>query len=179
MDIGFWLTRTEFAIALDVDAFPISAEWIERSVGQLNTDVHVVGARYTDRYLDYAHPCFLAMGVRRFVSRRHTFLEMRLGGDMVIDTGASITMREAYSVAFIEATSVRGPGDIGTVYGDAVYHNFYGTRLKNVGSPALRELGQQSRAAWDEAVALLKDLDALDGDNRLTADGRALQRQSR
>ncbi|MCW1841144.1 ATP-dependent helicase HrpB [Prosthecomicrobium hirschii] len=32
------------------------------------------------------------------------------------------------------------------------------------------------KPAWDEAVALLKDLDALDGDGRLTADGRALQR---
>ena len=32
------------------------------------------------------------------------------------------------------------------------------------------------RAAWDEAVALLKDLDALDADGRLTPEGRALQR---
>jgi ATP-dependent helicase HrpB len=32
------------------------------------------------------------------------------------------------------------------------------------------------KAAWDEAVALLKELDALDGDGRLTAEGRALQR---
>lgn len=55
-------------------------------------------------------------------------------------------------MALIEATSVRGPADIGTVYGDAVYHNFYGTRLKNVGSPVLENLARQSRAAWDEAV---------------------------
>lgn len=152
MDLGFWLTRTEHAIALDVDAFPVSSGWIDASVGRLGADVHVVGARFTDRFLDYAHPCFMAMRVRRFVTRHHSFLEMRLGGDMVIDTGASITMREGSSVEFIEATSVRGPGDIGTVYGGAVYHNFYGTRLKNVGSPALEELARQSRSAWDEAV---------------------------
>ncbi|MBT9291246.1 ATP-dependent helicase HrpB [Prosthecodimorpha staleyi] len=46
-----------------------------------------------------------------------------------------------------------------------------------VADPAgLAFLDPPPKPAWDEAVALLKDLDALDGDGRLTADGRALQR---
>lgn len=46
-----------------------------------------------------------------------------------------------------------------------------------VADPAgLAFLDPPPKPAWDEAVALLRDLDALDGDGRLTADGRALQR---
>lgn len=46
-----------------------------------------------------------------------------------------------------------------------------------VADPAtLAFLDPPPKAAWDEAVALLRDLDALDADGRLTADGRTLQR---
>lgn len=41
---------------------------------------------------------------------------------------------------------------------------------------ALAFLDPPPRPAWDEAVALLKDLDALDGEGRPTAEGRALRR---
>ncbi len=46
-----------------------------------------------------------------------------------------------------------------------------------VASPdGLAFLDPPPKPAWDEAVALLKDLDALDGAGRLTAEGRALRR---
>ncbi|MBL8572855.1 MAG: ATP-dependent helicase HrpB [Hyphomicrobiaceae bacterium] len=41
---------------------------------------------------------------------------------------------------------------------------------------SLTWLDPPPRGAWDEAVALLKDLDALDGAGRITAEGRALAR---
>ena len=50
----------------------------------------------------------------------------------------------------IEPTSVRGPGMIGTVFGDVVYHNFFSTH----GDPASLHDGA---LAWQEAVAKYVD----------------------
>ena len=36
---------------------------------------------------------------------------------------------EPPNLHYFEVTSQRGPGDVGTVFGDLVYHNFYATRF--------------------------------------------------
>ncbi len=93
------------------------------------------------------------MRTSRFLSRGHSFSEIRnLQGQIVFDTGMLITQAETGFVSLIDPTSVRGPGPIGTVYGDAVYHNFYTTRLKTTKLPELQQISREASSAWGEAV---------------------------
>jgi hypothetical protein len=68
--------------------------------------------------------------------------------------GEEISAREAGALRFFEITSQRGPGDVGTVFGDLVYHNFYATRFRASREPTLDgmvEPGDPERA-WQEAL---------------------------
>jgi hypothetical protein len=104
----------------------------------------------------------MAMRVERFIRESHSFKPNRpwdaeLLGSERWDVGERLSMAERErggSVHLIERTAVRGPGDVGSVFGEAVYHNFYGARF---GATPLDVLdGEVSRddprLAWDEAV---------------------------
>jgi hypothetical protein len=62
--------------------------------------------------------------------------------------------REEGRLCFFDCTSKRGPGDVGTVFGGLVYHNFYSTRFKATGDNVLdgQVAATDAAAAWDEAV---------------------------
>ena len=94
LDIGFLLSRTEFVIALDVDAFPISAQWIDRLVGPLQDGYCVSGAHLRNGFV---HPCCLAMRLERFVSRKHTFLARR-GSGRLADNAEDIRAKLGYGL---------------------------------------------------------------------------------
>ena len=165
LDIGFLRVRTEYAVALDVDAFPISRGWLDRLLDPVRacsadvSGVHVRGG--------FVHPCCLAMRTQRFVDRRHTFLPRR-GRPLVDDadqdwadrgwdTGWLISLREPRR-HLLDRTAVRGPGDLGSEWAGVVYHNFYSTRLdsKLPLSQVELELGinrSEVFAAWEEAQA--------------------------
>ena len=51
-------------------------------------------------------------------------------------------------------TSQRGPGDVGTVFGDLVYHNFYATRFGATSERTLDEVVgvEEPELAWEEAL---------------------------
>ena len=69
--------------------------------------------------------------------------------------GQALSLREAGRVSLIDATSVRGPGSVGTVFGGAVYHNFYATRFTGVNDQELLDSAvraSDAEAAWAEAV---------------------------
>ena len=157
MDIGFLLARTTVVVALDVDAFPIEDRWLPELLAALEEPgIQVAGARLNR---EYVHPCCLAIRTARFVERRHSFrshyVPRAAGRDASGDVGESISAGEPDGVRFFDPTSTRGPGDVGTVFGDIVYHNFYATRFKATQADVLDEgvTGDAAESAWDEAVA--------------------------
>lgn len=156
MDIGFLSVETEFVVALDVDAFPLHARWLDELLAPLDSEAHIAGARLNRQYV---HPCCLAMRTARFVLRRHSFRSRyrpREGDrDASGDVGEEMSAREAGKLKFFDPTSQRGPGDVGTVFGNLVYHNFYSTRFGATENAVLDSVVERSdpKAAWDEALA--------------------------
>ena len=159
LDVGVQTARTRFFVALDVDAFPITRDWLERVIPPLTAGYTLAGAWSSG----YIHPCFLAMERQRFLVGKHTFaasysrrLRVRRSGDPKgWDAGKLITLRDSGPHLQIEPTSVRGPGALGTVFGGVVYHHFYSSRLTGtltedvIRSGVTREI---SHEAWLEAV---------------------------
>jgi glycosyltransferase involved in cell wall biosynthesis len=155
MDLGVLLAETEFVVALDVDAFPLHDDWLERLLAPLSEGAQVSGARLNR---EYVHPCCWAMRKSRFVQQGHSFrahyVPRSEGRDASGDVGEEISAIEAPNVHFFEITSQRGPGDVGTVFGDLVYHNFYATRFSGTSDQTLDEVVgvDDPRRAWDEAL---------------------------
>ncbi|HET8814093.1 MAG TPA: glycosyltransferase family 2 protein [Solirubrobacterales bacterium] len=160
MDLGVLLAETEYVVALDVDAFPLHDDWLERLLGPLSEGAQVSGARLNR---EYVHPCCWAMRTARFVERRHSFRShyrpREEGRDASGDVGEEISAAEAPNLHFFEVTSQRGPGDVGTVFGDLVYHNFYATRFNTTSEQTLDGVvvADDSAQAWDEALELYVD----------------------
>jgi glycosyltransferase involved in cell wall biosynthesis len=155
LDLGVLLCDTEYVVALDVDAFPLHDGWLDDLLAPLDTGAQISGARLNR---EYVHPCCWAMRTARFVERRHSFrLRYRprhRGQDASGDVGEKLSSREAPHLHFFEVASQRGPGDVGTVFGDLVYHNFYATRFRATSQQRLDGVveGDDAKRAWDEAV---------------------------
>jgi len=155
MDLGVLMADTEFVVALDVDAFPLHDDWLDRLLAPLSEGAQVSGARLNRSYV---HPCCWAMRFARFVERKHSFrahyVPRSEGRDASGDVGEEISTAEAPNVHFFEVTSQRGPGDVGTVFGDLVYHNFYATRFNATSDQTLDGVvaADDSAKAWDEAL---------------------------
>lgn len=155
LDIGFLLAETEFVVALDVDAFPLHDGWLPELLAPLAEGAAIAGARLNRHYV---HPCCLAMRTRRFVERKHSFrgrYRSRADGrDASGDIGELMSAAEAEHLFFFDPTSRRGPGDVGTVFGGLVYHNFYSTRFAATDCEVLDAHVRQTDAdaAWAEAL---------------------------
>ena len=155
MDLGVLLAETEFVVGLDVDAFPLHDDWLERLLAPLSDGAQVAGARLNRNYV---HPCCWAMRKARFVERGHSFrahyVPRSEGRDASGDVGEEISAAEAPNLHFFEVTSQRGPGDVGTVFGGLVYHNFYATRFNATPDQTLDGVvaADDSARAWDEAL---------------------------
>lgn len=156
LDLAFLLSRTTYTVALDVDAFPVEPGWLETLITPLQHHKFVSGA---EAQRGYIHPCCLAMSTEYFARRRHTFTPHvgtwdpdRLGRDEW-DTGESITRREGLDrAAPFPRTRVRGPMQLGSVFGGFVYHNGASTRLRSdVEIEGLTS--DDAESAWHEAVA--------------------------
>jgi hypothetical protein len=160
LDAGIQAARTRYVVTLDVDAFPISQGWLDAVIGPLEAGCTLSGALSSG----YIHPCFMAVERHRFLADKHTFaasyhrrlrLTRRRGLPRGWDAGKLITLRDRGPHRGIPATSIRGPGALGTVFGEVVYHHFYATRLRGTPTPDVVRSGvtpEISRAAWDEAV---------------------------
>jgi glycosyltransferase involved in cell wall biosynthesis len=155
LDLGVLLCRTEYVVALDVDAFPLHDRWLEELLAPLDAGAAVSGAHLSRGYV---HPCCWAMRTERFVRRGHSFradYRPREGDrDASGDVGEAISLREAPRVHLIQVTSQRGPGDVGTVFGDLVYHNFYATRFRATTDRTLdgAVAADDPKQAWQEAL---------------------------
>jgi glycosyltransferase involved in cell wall biosynthesis len=157
LDIGFLLAETEYVVALDVDAFPIHDRWLDELLAPLREGKQVAGARLNR---EYVHPCCLAMRLERFVERQHSFRShyrpRTVDRDASGDVGEDISAAERDGLAFFDPTEQRGPGDVGTVFGGFVYHNFYSTRFGTTTADTLDvHVGRDDpAAAWAEALDL-------------------------
>ena len=160
MDLGFLLSRTEYVVALDIDAFPVRADWLEVLQGCLRDGATVAGAR---AMRDYVHPCCLMMRLDRFVALRHTFQPHigdwqpeRLGVDEW-DAGESISRREGDEhLALLPRTHARGPGHLGSVFGDIVFHN--GASVRILAGDHVEGIDVSDvHASWSEAVVRYLD----------------------
>jgi glycosyltransferase involved in cell wall biosynthesis len=155
MDLGVLCAETEFVVALDVDAFPLHDDWLERLLGPLSEGAQVSGARLNRNYV---HPCCWAMRKARFVEQGHSFrahyVPRTEDRDASGDVGEEISAREAPNLHFFDPSSQRGPGDVGTVFGDFVYHNFYATRFNATSDQTLDGVvaADDSGRAWEEAL---------------------------
>lgn len=156
LDTGFLLARTEYVVALDVDAFPLHDRWLDELTDALRDGAEVAGARLNRHYV---HPCCLAMRTARFVERSHSFrahyVPRTATSDASGDVGEAISAAEGDRIRFFDVTSQRGPGDVGSVFGDLVYHNFYSTRFRATTDTVLdvHVTNDAAASAWDEAVA--------------------------
>ena len=160
MDLGFLRATTEFVIAIDCDAFPISDQWLDVLLGPLRSGKRVCGVHV---HRNYAHPSLLAIRQRDFCEMRLSFEEPMNPSFEVGDTGEAISHRFLSSqVQLLPITSTRGPGLTGSVYADVVYHNFYTARFRRSGSTHLEDGVNLSDAqrAWDDAVAQFLPSDA-------------------
>jgi hypothetical protein len=155
LDLAFALAQTEFVVVLDVDAFPISNEWLATVLEPLEAGSVVAGA-YVQRA--FIHPSFLAMRRRDYLRLNLEFVPV--GAPTApgsIPRGLFMDVAEALcqTVAVVEGSAVlhrvpitadSGNHLVGSIYGGVVYHNFYSTQ----GKP---ELVAASKRAWSEAVA--------------------------
>jgi hypothetical protein len=164
LDLGVLRCETEFFVVLDVDAFPLHDRWLEELLGPLDQGAEVSGALMHFGTRIFVHPCCMAMRTARFVEQKHSFRhfyrdpseEASAGEDWQphSDVGEEISAREKPHVHFLDVTSRRGPGDVGTVFGGLVYHNFYATRFEATPETSLEEgvTRKDAEAAWAEAV---------------------------
>jgi len=154
LDVGFLLVRTEFAVAMDVDAFPISHQWLSTLLRPLESGYVVSGVHHWGRF---AHPCCLAMRTRDFVEKHHTFSPKRGPGKYGVDrwdVAQLISMRERDRVFLIEKSEARGPhSPLGSVYGGIVYHNWFSVSSYPVGDALERVSRDEVLRAWQEAKA--------------------------
>lgn len=147
LDLGFLRARTEHVVALDVDAFPLRDDWLDRLTAALDEGAVVAGARLNR---DYVHPCCLVIRLRDFVAQRLTF-----SSGPGIAPGERLSARVQGRRHYLEVTEQRGPGDVGTVFGGLVYHNFYSTRFALERTAVLdgRVHERDPERAWHEALA--------------------------
>jgi glycosyltransferase involved in cell wall biosynthesis len=154
LDLGVVMADTSIVVTFDIDAFPISPEWLPAVTEPLGKGSVIAGAHWHRAYI---HPCFLALRRSDFIDYRLSFApvgrwpsaEFRATG-LSLDAGEALS--HVLSVAYgtkglhkIPVTSIRGPEAIGAIFGDVVYHNFYSTHIRG-------ELGKAAAEAWDEAV---------------------------
>jgi glycosyltransferase involved in cell wall biosynthesis len=164
LDRGFAAARTKVVIALDVDAFPISTEWIPTLQDFLQAGRTVAGAhaRTRDRTVtdrdnqvvrDFVHPCCLAMTLRRYAFKWHSFARVFENGRLLKDPGEVISERESGRLGFLEETRHLGPGYCGSVFRDMVFHNGFSTRHEKEGRHEIDGVTPDAVAeTWENAV---------------------------
>lgn len=138
LDLAIPRVSTEYVAVLDVDAFPVSDEWLHDSIAHLERGAKLAGARL---HRNFVHPSFLVAKSKILHDYNLTFrpigsLATMTTAPLFLDVGEAMSQRVLItfgggsSLHFFEATSTRGPGLSGSVFGGIVYHNLYATQGK-------------------------------------------------
>ncbi len=137
LDLAVPKVDTEILVVLDVDAFPVSRDWLTQSVAALDAGAHVAGAHL---HRNFVHPCFLVVRTRTVHDFGLTFRPVgslsrySTSAPLFLDVGEGLAQRlivkfgGGRALHFFEPTSVEGPGMAGAVFGGLVYHNMYSTQ---------------------------------------------------
>ena len=108
-----------------------------RAIAALDAGAQVAGAHM---HRSFVHPCFLVTRTPEVHEYGLTFRPVgslaTLGprAPLFLDVGEALSQRMVVrfgggsALHYFEATSIRGPGNTGTVYGDLVYHNQFATQ---------------------------------------------------
>ena len=153
LDLGCLLARGETLVVIDVDAFPINPNWINRVIAPLNDpNIALSGGRFEFLGIVFPHPCIAAMRADRFREMRHSWAPIRRHNQLLLDTGCAIAQREWGHFHLLEVTAVRGEGFVGTVFSDAVFHLFYGTRARRSANAELRRVAEAAERVYRDAV---------------------------
>jgi glycosyltransferase involved in cell wall biosynthesis len=157
LDLAALLARTEWIVALDVDAFPISPSWLEDLSAPLRAGASVSGARASNGQIA---PCFLMMSLRRFVERRHTFTSRMVPGNdpwlrphLHWDVGRRISVEELPETlhAVPRTDYLDAQHQVGEIFSGVVYHNGYATvALKPEARGDVRAF--DASASWQAAI---------------------------
>jgi glycosyltransferase involved in cell wall biosynthesis len=154
LDLGVLAASTSTVVTFDIDAFPVSKAWLPAVLEPLRDGAVIAGAHL---HRGYIHPCFLALRRSDFLDYRLSFVpvgrcpspEVPASG-LYLDAGEAVS--QVLSLAYgskalhkIPPTSTIGPGVIGTIFGDVVYHNFYSTHGRG-------EFGKAGVDAWNQAI---------------------------
>lgn len=133
LDIAAMTAASEYIVALDVDAFPISNDWIQRLMDPLEDGQRVSGAGASNGQIA---PCCLMISVRRFIENRHTFTSRLVPGNEPLlrpelqwDVGRRISMKEGTEALHrFERTTYLEPDQcVGEIFDRLVFHNGYAT----------------------------------------------------
>jgi glycosyltransferase involved in cell wall biosynthesis len=148
LDVGVSVAKTQTVVTLDVDAFPITGDWLQTLVRPLDEGYVLVGA---NAFEDFAHPSMLATQTR-WLAGRSFRPDMAVG----LHPGMRLTLEADGPVKLLPVTERCGPHTVGSVYGDIVYHNFFSAHPQSAHS---RRGGDQAvdqrdvQRAWDAAVS--------------------------
>jgi glycosyltransferase involved in cell wall biosynthesis len=137
LDIVVPRVETEYLAVLDIDAFPVSDQWLAASIAALETGAQAAGAHL---HRNFVHPSFLVM--RTEVLHRYgltfrpvgSLANLRTSAPLFLDVAEALCQRlivkfgGGSALHFFEPTSVSGPGMSGAVFGGIVYHNLYSTQ---------------------------------------------------
>ena len=77
LDLAAGMVSTEYFATLDVDAFPVRADWLDVMRGMLDDGNVVVGGHM---HRGFAHPSLLGMRTRDFRDRHHSFIRSHWQG---------------------------------------------------------------------------------------------------
>lgn len=133
LDIAALYVRTEYLVALDVDAFPISPDWLWTLSDPLISGCTVSGAEASNGQIA---PCCLMMRTERFVERRHRFVSRMVPGNEPMlrpenfwDVGRGISVREGPdNLHPVRRTGYLRPSEqVGEIFDGILYHNGYST----------------------------------------------------
>jgi len=128
---------TEYLAVLDVDAFPVAGDWLEQSICALEGGAQAAGAHL---HRNFVHPSFFV--TRTAVLHRYGLTFRPVGSLASLERSAPLFLDVAEALCqrlivkfgggsalhFFEATSTKGPGLAGSVFGGLVYHNLYATQ---------------------------------------------------
>jgi len=139
LDWAAWHSETEFFIALDSDAWPIADDWLDVLLQPLRDGAAISGIRHER---DFIHPSCLAVRTETLRKNRLSFVHRYPDFPMTHDDPDNGRLYWDVGERISWVLKQRGeqlnrifadPSDedtlVGSTYGGAIYHQWYGTRF--------------------------------------------------
>ena len=126
-------TRSPYLVALDSDAFPLTADWLQQLRERLNDEVKVTGILH---HRDYVHPSCLLVARETLDELKLSFLNEK-DQPSQFDVAERIShevKRRGFAIGGLKRTKAQRRGSIsepvylGSEYEGVVYHQWYTTR---------------------------------------------------